>query len=230
MARSATPAVWPLSALDGQSTLVQHSFEAYYQWVIAPYGGAYRHYGDNDWPYAGLGLAHAFYNLGMVDHTWKILSWTMAHQTAPHLYAWGEAVDPQNFGLVSGDNPHTWMAAELVLLVRDILIREDGQHLDVGPFPESWLGPGATIAIDHAPTAFGDVSYALTRSGDGHLVRITLAGATPPAGFQIELPASLQATSLALDGGAAKPATGSRIALPKGTPTTTISLRSRPSR
>src|SRR5439155_5399060 len=128
------------------------------------YGGAYKHYGNDYWPYAGVGLAHAFYLLGMDTYAWQMLDWVMSHQTAPNLYAWGEVVDPQRLDVVSGDLPHSWMSAELVLFVRDILLRENADVLEIGPYPPGWLAPGATVAIHHAPTRFGDEGYVLTRS------------------------------------------------------------------
>ncbi|HLH74659.1 MAG TPA: hypothetical protein VKX96_15330, partial [Chloroflexota bacterium] len=174
MARSGTPALWPVDVLDPKSPLVQHTFEAYYQWTIKPYGGAYRHYGDNDWPYAGLSLAHAFYQLGMMDHVWTILQWTFAHQTAPHLYAWAEAVTPTSATFASGDMPHSWMAAELIMLVRDMLVREQDNAIAIGPFPDAWLSAGQHVDLKGMPTALGPVSYSMTRSADGRTIDLIL--------------------------------------------------------
>ncbi|HEY8744409.1 MAG TPA: hypothetical protein VIU62_15040, partial [Chloroflexota bacterium] len=147
MARSGTPSIWPVEVLDPGSELVQHSFDTYYIWDIKPYGGAYQHYNGHYWPFAGMSLAHAFYRLGMMAHTEQILEWTLSHQTAPNLYAWADIVDPATSSLALGDMPHNWMAAEMILLIRDMLMREAGQAIAIGPMPDGWLPPGGTVAI-----------------------------------------------------------------------------------
>jgi hypothetical protein len=216
MSRSGTPAVWPYLVLDPRSALVQHSFQAYYDWTVRPYGGAYNHYGSNDWPYAGLSLAHAFYRLGMVDQTFQMLQWALDHQTAPNLYAWCEAVDPHAFAYRSGDCPHSWMAAEVILLVRDILVREDGSRLDLGPFPAAWLPPGGTIAVRGFPTRFGSASYTMSRSADGRRVDLTLGGDGAPDGYAISLPGSLRLGGAIVDGRPLALAGSSEVDLPRG--------------
>jgi hypothetical protein len=213
MARSATPAVWPFLGLPSQSELVQHSFQIYEGWLIRPNGGGYQHYGGNYWPYAGLSLAHAFYRLGMADAAWQIVHWSLEHQTAPGLYAWGEAINPTRLDLVSGDSPHAWMAAEIVLFARDVLLREDDRRLDLGPFPSSWLAPGSTMAIHHAPTALGTFGYRLTVAADGTSLRLTFDGTGPPNGYRLTLPAGMSATSVTVDG-KTRGASGPTIDLP----------------
>lgn len=206
MARSGTPAIWPVEVLDPSSTLVRHSFDRYYERAIAPYDGGYRHYGNNFWPYAGLSLAHAFYRLGMDDRAWQILDWSLNHQTAPNLYAWGEVLDTTHFGILSGDLPHSWMSAELVLFVRDVLLREQGDRLEIGPYPSGWLAPGSTVSARHLPTSLGDAGYVLTRTADGRTIQIRFEGVVPVGGYQIALPTDLSivaattpAGSLAVD-------------------------------
>jgi hypothetical protein len=217
MARSGTPAIWPVAVLDPKSDLVQHTFEAYYAWTIAPNGGGYVHYGNNDWPYAGVGLAHAFYQLGMVGHAWEILDWTMAHQTMPNLYVWGEAVDPVRFDVASGDSPHSWMAAELVLFLRDMLWRGDDSLIEIGPFPGSWLPQNSTIALHHVLGPVGDSGYQLSRSADGTKLTLALEGDAPSGGYRVHLPPGWVLTQIILDGGAPAPMHAYDVLIPTGT-------------
>ena len=214
MARSGTPAIWPVEVLDPKSALVQHTFEAYFQWTVKPYGGAYRHYGDNNWPYAGLSLAHAFYQLGMMDHVWSILQWTFAHQTAPHLYAWAEAVTPNTATFASGDMPHSWMAAELILLTRDMLMREDGNAIAIGPFPDAWLSAGQRVVLKGMPTSFGPLSYTMSRSSDGRALNLTLDGPKPPGGYVVTAPSPLTIQSATIDGKPAAIQSNATLAVP----------------
>lgn len=230
MARSGTPAIWPVEVLDPRSSLVRHSFDVYDERAIQPYGGAYRHYGNDDWPYAGLDLAHAFYRLGMVDRAWQILDWTMSHQSAPNLYAWAEAIDPDRFTVISGDLPHSWMAAELVLFVRDVLVREDGNRLDVGPYPSNWLAPGATVSVDHLPTSLGDAGYTIRRAPNGRTIQITLAGTVPPGGYQINLPNNLSVVSGTTSEGSLTLVDPHHVLIPSTARQTTLTLVDSPVR
>ncbi len=214
MARSATPSIWPVEVLDPTSELVAYSFQTYYQHTVKPYDGAYAHYNYHYWPYAGISLAHAFYRLAMVDQADSMLQWVLRHQTAPNLYAWAEVVDPKTSAFALGDMPHSWMGAEFVLLIRDMLVREQGDRLAIGPFPATWLPAGGTIAVRGFPTALGQQTYTLTRSADGHTLHLTLDGAPPAGGYQVTLPGALAVQSVAVNGRPAQAASGAVITLP----------------
>jgi hypothetical protein len=195
MARGTTPAVWPVRSLHGLDSLalLQLSFRGYYQTFMAPQGGGYIHYAGTLWPYGGLGIAHATLRLGLLDETWQVLDWTINHPTLPGTYAWGEAVSPQNGGLELGDMPHSWAAAELISLLRDVIVSEQDGVLLVNPgSPASWLEAGKHIQLRDAPTEYGPVSVSLVRdaaaSGDDQPdLTIQLDGA-PPRGWQVRLP------------------------------------------
>ncbi len=230
MARSGTPSVWPVEVLDPSSPLVRHSFDRYYERAIAPYDGGYRHYGNNFWPYAGLSLAHAFYRLGMDNRAWQILDWTMSHQTAPNLYAWGEVVDTTHFGILSGDLPHSWMSAELVLFVRDVLLREQGDRLEIGPYPGGWLAPGSTVSARHLPTSLGDVGYVLTRSVDGRTIQIRFQGVAPVGSYQIALPNGLSVAAATTPDGSLAVDDPRRVLIPGTAKEATLVLDTSPDR
>uniref|UniRef100_UPI003216CBB9 chitobiase/beta-hexosaminidase C-terminal domain-containing protein n=1 Tax=uncultured Draconibacterium sp. TaxID=1573823 RepID=UPI003216CBB9 len=58
--------------------------------------------------------------------------------------------------------PHGWMAARYIELIRNMLVREEGNdiHLLSAVSPE-WIREGESIKVDKAPTYFGEVSYEL---------------------------------------------------------------------
>lgn len=64
--------------------------------------------------------------------------------------------------------PHGWFAAEYATLLRNMLVREDGNNVvlmsAVSPL---WIGPGKRISVRNAPTARGGVNFLLvgTRTG-----------------------------------------------------------------
>jgi hypothetical protein len=80
--------------------------------------------------------------------------------------------------------PHGTYAAELVTLIRNMLVRDAGGRVVIlGAVPGPWLAPGRVVGVAGAPTAHGRVSFAL-RSRPG--------GATlnwkAPAGTEVAWP------------------------------------------
>ncbi|MFI5267023.1 MAG: hypothetical protein ACHQ7M_06560, partial [Chloroflexota bacterium] len=180
MARGATPALWPLPVLEGSSPLLRRSFEAYYQRFME--GGEFRHLYGQWWPYGGLEVAHALLFLGDRDSVQQTLAYTLDHQTFLGLYAWAEGVDPKTSDFAEGDMPHAWASAELVNLVRDMLLFEDGDRLVVGAgVPASWAGK--PFAVHNAPTRWGKVDLSVSATG-----QVRLTGAQPPGGVDLRLP------------------------------------------
>ena len=199
MARGTTPAVWPIAALQGADaeSLLVTSFYNYFAAWLAPQDGGYRHYQGTLWPYGGLGIAHAMLRLGMLPQVHQILGWTLSHQTLPGTYAWGEAINPSNGGLELGDMPHSWAAAELVSLLRDMVLTEqDGVLVVNGGTPADWLDPGKRIVLRDAPTHYGAASVELRRSAapddtSGADLTISVSG-TPPRGWRVRIPPDAQ--------------------------------------
>jgi hypothetical protein len=76
---------------------------------------------------------------------------------------------PYGRRLVSDDlAPHAWCAAEIVMLVRNMLVRErgDGVQLLSAPSP-AWLGGGRRVGFERAPTAVGPVDASLRSTATG---------------------------------------------------------------
>ena len=221
MARGATPALWPIRSLQGAESLnlLNDSFRTYFRLWLAPQGGGYSHYLGTLWPYGGLGIAHAALRLGMLESTWQVLDWTMAHQTLPGTYAWGEAINPRTGGLELGDMPHSWAAAELISLLRDLVVSEQDGVLLVNPgTPESWLDPGKHIRLMDAPTEYGLVNVSLSRSPAGPDaappdLTVQLDG-TPPGGWQVRVPGT--PVQILVDGRLTLPRPDGQIAVPSG--------------
>jgi hypothetical protein len=97
------------------------------------------------------------------------LAWML--DVATPTWTWPEAVHPRLRGGCMGDGHHGWAAAELLLLVRDLLVRELGDAGDGDPalalasvVPDTWLGKG--WEVHDAPTALGRLSYAVRWHGE----------------------------------------------------------------
>jgi hypothetical protein len=195
MARGTVPALWPVEVLPREMPLLTRSFDYYHQLWIAPQEGAFRHHGGQFWPYGGLELAHAYLRLGRMDVLHQILGWTLAHQTLPGTFAWAEQVSPTNGGLSGGDMPHAWAAASYATLVREMLISERDDALELfNGVPDWWLGAGQVIVLENAPTHFGEVNLrteSTVQQADATwngTLTLTLSGAAPPEGFRWRLP------------------------------------------
>ncbi len=214
MARGTTPALWPVRSLQGPQAqdLLSTSFRAYYQLWLEPQGGGYRHVEGTLWPYGGLGIAHAMLRLGLLQPTWQVLDWTIAHQTLPGTYAWGEGVNPTSGGLELGDMPHSWAAAELISLLRDLVVAEQDGWLQVNSgIPDSWLETSKHVVVRNAPTEYGPVDLSFIRTEAGLSVQVD---GTPPMGWRIRLPGT--PVQLIVDGSPSTVSGDGTLQLPGG--------------
>lgn len=58
--------------------------------------------------------------------------------------------------------PHTYSNTQQLRLLRNMLLREDGDDLRIGDaIPRPWLAAGKRVAVKAAPTRFGPVSFAI---------------------------------------------------------------------
>jgi hypothetical protein len=64
--------------------------------------------------------------------------------------------------------PHGWWAAEYVTLLRNMLVREEGNGVVLmSAISPSWLKSGQVVAVREAPTTFGTVAFTLTPNTNG---------------------------------------------------------------
>ena len=86
---------------------------------------------------------------------------------------WPEAIHPATGGGCMGDGQHGWAAAEWVLMIRNLFVREekDGLVLGAGLFPE-WLRADEEISFGPALTLHGVVTVRLR--GEGGQCRMTI--------------------------------------------------------
>jgi len=65
-------------------------------------------------------------------------------------------------------SPHGWFAAKFRTLLRNMLVREEGKNLHLfsvlSPF---WVREGQSIAVENAPTNFGEINFSLEIEKDG---------------------------------------------------------------
>ena len=64
--------------------------------------------------------------------------------------------------------PHGWWAAEYVTLLRNMLVREDGNGIVLmSAISPSWLRAGQVVAVREVPTSFGTVAFTLAPNANG---------------------------------------------------------------
>lgn len=94
--------------------------------------------------------------------------------------------------------PHGWFAAEYAMLVRNMLIREDGDELVLmSAISPAWLKPGEAIAVHDAPTTFGKVDFTLRPTDAGARLEWH---ADVPEGTRIKWPLPEWASDVKADG------------------------------
>ncbi len=85
--------------------------------------------------------------------------------------------------------PHGWFAARYIELVRNMLVREDGDRLHLfSAVAPLWVAPGAHIAVQRAATRFGDIDLRLDASEGGATVTLSAAWSQAPKHLVVHAP------------------------------------------
>lgn len=129
---------------------------------------------DGIWNYAASFYGHAHLWLGN------------GRKAASTLYAFGNHASPllcwreeQNVRgqkeKYVGDMPHNWASAELIRLVRHLLVLERGNELHLlEGLPQRWLQAASETRLSQIPTSFGSLSLALRIAPDGKSAKLEL--------------------------------------------------------
>ena len=110
--------------------------------------------------YLTLQVAHALLNDGEIEEAWRIADSIFQQATATQTFP--EAIHPKTGGGAMGDGHHGWAAAEVVLFLRDCMVREREGRIEVfaGGSPRM-MEKGRTSTILNARTAYGTMSVSL---------------------------------------------------------------------
>jgi len=98
--------------------------------------------------------------LGRRDpRVWAMVDAMLAAATPT--WTWPEAIHPRTGGGAMGDGHHGWAIADWLLLIRTLLVTEEGNGLVLLPVPRAnWPDEQAAIGIEQGATFFGPVSFA----------------------------------------------------------------------
>lgn len=167
--RDTVCAFWPTGAFSRQKEAFRDYFEHWWQRVRLQGRGEYRP--EPLWKYFEIGQAHNYLYLGERNRAVQTVNYYLKHHDVQNLYGWLEDDHDiaEHWSQIEGwykqpsRQPHGWVAAELFLLLRDMLLYEDEQTLIIGSgIPQLWLQEKGTITFAHMPSHFGPVDTIIT--------------------------------------------------------------------
>jgi hypothetical protein len=114
--------------------------------------------------YLTLDIAQTLLRAG--DPAYRQLIMTVADLASP-TGQWPEAIHPFTKGGCMGDGQHGWAAAEWLMMMRNLFVREEGNTIVIGSgiFPE-WIESGREIGFGPTPVRGGQLTVALRQSGE----------------------------------------------------------------
>lgn len=107
---------------------------------------------------------------------------------------WPEAIHPLTGGGCMGDGQHGWAAAEWVMMIRNLFVREEGSRLVLGSgIFQEWLDDGSSLRFGPTPTCQGPVQIRVEHADGRPAVKIDWAEGKTPGPAQIRVPGYLPA-------------------------------------
>jgi hypothetical protein len=101
---------------------------------------------------------------------------------------WPEAIHPHTLGGCMGDGQHAWAAAEWVLMMHHLFLREEGEALILLPgIPPEWLTDGSDLFFGPAFTAFGKISLKVTTRASQKNLTWEAEWTRPPKEIRLQL-------------------------------------------
>ncbi len=113
--------------------------------------------------YLTLTIAQAHLRAGNSDY--RNLIDAVAGMASP-TYQWPEAIHPRTDGGCMGDGQHGWAAAEWVLMIRNLFVREEGEELVLGSglYPR-WLTHDTELSFGPTLTPWGSLTVRFALRG-----------------------------------------------------------------
>lgn len=135
--------------------------------------------------YLTIHLAQVWLRAGQPAAVWPLLQ-RIADLASP-TGQWPEAIHPRTGGGCMGDGQHIWAAAEWLMLLRNLLVREEGDHLVFGAgLAPGWLAAGP-VALEPTLTPHGAVGVRFVANPLGIEVQLdaTWRGPAPALDFRV---------------------------------------------
>ncbi|MGA9668879.1 MAG: hypothetical protein WBQ94_06700 [Terracidiphilus sp.] len=162
-------AVVPEPTLDPHDPMVTATLKA----TQAKYAEGIMTYADGEFLHHYLTIKNTLTEVvrGDQEQAVRELYALLLHTSSTHagfefaILPWGDRNFQDNL------TPHGWFAAEYRTLLRNMMVREDGDklHLLSVVSPE-WMGKGKSITVSQVPTNFGTVGFKLEQTGEDEAV------------------------------------------------------------
>ncbi|MFC1770292.1 hypothetical protein ACFLZV_00245 [Candidatus Margulisiibacteriota bacterium] len=150
----------------------------------------------NNLNHTGFNIAHncllaQIYLYRQDPKLFTIISWLIKNISGTG--AWPEAIHPKSLGGSAGDGHYSTATAEFIMLIRNLLLKEEEKVLHITPIlPREWLKKDTPLQVTNLPTHFGMVSYDLCADKNNVYVEFDNNFSTPPASIKISLPHSIK--------------------------------------
>ena len=165
---------------------------------------------DKIWTYITVDWAMCYLLRGELPMFYRLFNGYVAHASPTN--AWIEEIYPDTH-VGTGDMPHGWAAGQYVHLLRNSLVFENENALELcwGVQPE-WLGEGGKVSIKQAPTGFGKVDFELRRDKMTLAFDYHLATTASPEHTRLHIPPGLSGiTSIRVNGKTRSLSLGERV-------------------
>jgi hypothetical protein len=87
-----------------------------------------------------------------------------------------------------GDGQHAWAAAEWILMMRALFVREEADHVVIGAgLPAAWFEEGGRLSYGPTATAWGALTVRFQRRNDRWFVKIDGTWHGQPPRIRIEV-------------------------------------------
>lgn len=139
--------------------------------------------------YLTIHLAQVWLRAGQPGVVWPLLQ-DMAGLASP-TGQWPEAIHPRTGGGCMGDGQHIWAAAEWLMLLRNLFVREEGNQLIIGSgvAPE-WVAK-TEASLSRTLTAHGPVGVCLSGGERSVTVRLDAAWRHGAPALELRVPGCL---------------------------------------
>lgn len=158
---------------------------------------------DAVWPYCASFYAHAWLYAGRHDKAVEYLYAFANHAAPTRVWREEQSLRRSPLGKHYGDMPHNWASAEFIRLVRNLLVFERGDALELlHGLPPEWIVPCRPVRVHRTPTRYGAVSVDFEDAPDGSWraeVQCDLAWRLQPSTVTLRVPAGAGARLLAGD-------------------------------
>jgi hypothetical protein len=136
--------------------------------------------------YLTLHLAQVWLRAGKPESVWALMD-RVAVLASP-TGQWPEAIHPRTLGGCMGDGQHIWAAAEWLMLLRNLFVRDEGERLILGAgIAPAWLEAGPA-ALGPVLTPHGPVTVRFSREAGGVRAELEARWRTVAPELEFSLP------------------------------------------